>query len=91
MAKYEGELLKEMGFDMTKPGYEKTFTNIELDGEDFKVRTIYLGKDPEKKTVVNIHGVFAFSLAASLTLKLLSYRYNIVTFDVACFGQNTRL
>ena len=71
---------------------EVCYTDVEIEGKAFQVRTFYYRKeDKTKKTLVFTHGYMGSIVYYLASLKGLAEKYRLVLFDNCCKGLNTRL
>ena len=76
--------------ELSDVSVNKDFVWIEMDGNQFRVRTFEFG-DKAKKTMVIIGG-YPFSVLRYVRIyKALSERYRVVLFEHGSFGMNTKL
>ena len=81
MIPLETKILKLSG--LAESEFEAVFTEFEMDGKLFKMRTIYIGdRTPGKKpTLLLTHGNLGFAAGFCRMLKILSERFRVVAFD----------
>ena len=85
----EERLLEMSGLPLDN--FERKFTEIEIDGAPFQVRTIIYGGDSgQKKTLVMTHGFLLSAVCFWKILKKLSEHYRLVLFDNMGNGLNTQ-
>ena len=74
------------------PGtYVVKYTNIEMSGKPFKVRTFYFGcEDKSKKTLIITHGFMANVPSMLTFLKMIAEHFRVIAYDNGNWGLNTR-
>ena len=85
----EANTLKELGWKQDE--YVAKYTNIEMDGAPYRVRTFYFKcEDTSKKTLILTHGFMANIIGFCNLLRPLAEEYRLIAFDNCNWGLNTR-
>ena len=92
---YETRMLELTGIDPTYFG--RYYTTIDIDGEEFKVRTITFGDGKDfsltsdrKPTLLLVHGYLMAGICFFKMIRQLAVHYRLVIIDFGSFGLSDR-